>query len=325
MKSKFVNSTNNRFVRCIKDVIHRPDDNIMHYETWDKVGEEYEISGQGEDGELYINDCSGTGCHQVGKPGNMWFDEHFILLMNENEFKKEFLDKNNKVAVHCKTEAKAKAFCAWMHDQGLTWCTGYSYLRVDNNFELYFEETCYSNHGEYSPIGFYKDNGWRVIEFDKIKFNEIENNKMGKKEEKEVDMKKVNYEVIKPFNFEMILKRNPCESEQNKAMLELFEAGNAKTDYFQEWEDIKDFECVERNIDWLVEKGFIKKCKKPFKPFYFKIKIDNEEDLKSLYARFILINREVNEYGNYSFKCTREFNDEVDALEEILYKNEIKF
>lgn len=41
----------------------------------------------------------------------------------------EFKDKNNKIAVHCKTEEEAKDFCKQMHEHGLKWCSGASYIK----------------------------------------------------------------------------------------------------------------------------------------------------------------------------------------------------
>ena len=40
----------------------------------------------------------------------------------------EFKNKDNKIAVHCKTEEEAKDFCLQMHEHGMTWESGNSYL-----------------------------------------------------------------------------------------------------------------------------------------------------------------------------------------------------
>ena len=47
---------------------------------------------------------------------------------NWNEFK----NKDNKIAVYCKTEEEAVDFCKQMHEHGMKWCNGESYLKNTN-------------------------------------------------------------------------------------------------------------------------------------------------------------------------------------------------
>ena len=75
-----------------------------------------------------------------------------------------FCDKNNKVAVHCKTEEEAKDFCKQMDLHGLKWITGESYLKV-NNYIWTQSETCYSNKGEYDDVKYYEDHYYRILEW----------------------------------------------------------------------------------------------------------------------------------------------------------------
>ena len=78
---------------------------------------------------------------------------------NWNEFK----NKDNKIAVHCKTEEEAKDFCERMHKQGMKWCSGESYLK-ETNYEFCEEEICYIK-GEFSPYQYYKSNGYEILEW----------------------------------------------------------------------------------------------------------------------------------------------------------------
>lgn len=71
--------------------------------------------------------------------------------------------KNNKIAVHCKTEEEAKDFCERMHEQGMKWCSGESYLK-ETNYEFCEEEICYIK-GEFSPYQYYKSNGYEILEW----------------------------------------------------------------------------------------------------------------------------------------------------------------
>lgn len=58
----------------------------------------------------------------------------------------EFLDRNNKIAVHCKTEEEAKDFCKQMHEHGLKWCSGASYIKT-TNYDVYKDKICYYAEG----------------------------------------------------------------------------------------------------------------------------------------------------------------------------------
>ena len=61
----------------------------------------------------------------------------------------EFKNKYNKIAVHCKTEEEAKDFCKRMHEHGMKWCTGKSYMGK-TNYEEYKEGTCYVGSGMFA-------------------------------------------------------------------------------------------------------------------------------------------------------------------------------
>lgn len=69
----------------------------------------------------------------------------------------EFMNKDNVIAVHCKTEEEAIDFCKQMHEHGMKWRDGDSYLK-ENNWNMYKEETCYKNDGRFASFPFYKEN-----------------------------------------------------------------------------------------------------------------------------------------------------------------------
>lgn len=77
---------------------------------------------------------------------------------NWNEFK----NKENRIAVHCKTEEEAVDFCKQMHEHGMKWCSGESYLKETYYSEC--EETCYIR-GEFSEYWYYKSNGYEILEW----------------------------------------------------------------------------------------------------------------------------------------------------------------
>lgn len=76
----------------------------------------------------------------------------------------EFKNKDNKIAVNCKTEEEAKDFCRQMHGQGMKWCTGKSYMEK-TNYEEYKGETCYTGFGMFSSYWYYNSEGYEILEW----------------------------------------------------------------------------------------------------------------------------------------------------------------
>ena len=76
-----------------------------------------------------------------------------------------FCDKNNNVAVHCKTEEEAKDFCKQMDLHGLYWCSNTSYLD-HTNYEIYASKTCYTNTGTYNRLNYITGlNNYKIFEW----------------------------------------------------------------------------------------------------------------------------------------------------------------
>ena len=76
----------------------------------------------------------------------------------------EFKNKYNKIAVNCKTEEEAKDFCKRMHEHGMKWCTGKSYMEK-TNYEEYKGETCYTGFGMFSSYWYYNSEGYKILEW----------------------------------------------------------------------------------------------------------------------------------------------------------------
>lgn len=75
----------------------------------------------------------------------------------------EFKNKDNKIAVHCKTEEEAIDFCKQMHGHGMRWNSGRSYLEK-TNYEEYREKTCYAA-GNYATYQCCKVGGYKILEW----------------------------------------------------------------------------------------------------------------------------------------------------------------
>lgn len=76
----------------------------------------------------------------------------------------EFKNKDNKIAVNCKTEEEAVDFCKQMHEHGMKWNGGFSYLDY-TNYRIYREGTCYIAKGEYCFKNYYEKGGYTILEW----------------------------------------------------------------------------------------------------------------------------------------------------------------
>ena len=76
----------------------------------------------------------------------------------------EFKNKDNRIAVHCKTKEEAVGFCKQMHEHGMKWCTGKSYIEK-TNYEEHKGETCYVGFGEFSSYRYYNSKGYKILEW----------------------------------------------------------------------------------------------------------------------------------------------------------------
>ena len=76
----------------------------------------------------------------------------------------EFKNKDNKIAMHCKTEAEAKDFCKIMHEHGMEWRDGESYLEY-TGYERYLSKTCYSGDRWFADYDFCESEGYKILEW----------------------------------------------------------------------------------------------------------------------------------------------------------------
>ena len=65
-------------------------------------------------------------------------------------------DLKENECIHCETEEQAIAICKLMHEAGLKWCNGKTYLRY-NDYITYKSETCYiPKEGLYCSLNYVK-------------------------------------------------------------------------------------------------------------------------------------------------------------------------
>lgn len=73
--------------------------------------------------------------------------------------------KNEKIAVHCKTEEEAKDLCQKMHEHGMKWFDGSYYYLSTTCYEEYRTETCYTGRGTFGDCNFYIKRGYTILEW----------------------------------------------------------------------------------------------------------------------------------------------------------------
>lgn len=76
----------------------------------------------------------------------------------------EFKNKDNKIAVHCKTEEEAIDFCKQMYMHGMVWSTWSSYLSY-TRYAVYRDETCYGGDGRYQSYGYFEKHKYKILEW----------------------------------------------------------------------------------------------------------------------------------------------------------------
>lgn len=80
---------------------------------------------------------------------------------------KDFWESEERLAIHCDTEAKAKKLLCAFHRMGKKWKSGKSYIER-NNWIRYEKETCYSNDNMYGSFDCYVKHNCKIYEFEEI-------------------------------------------------------------------------------------------------------------------------------------------------------------
>jgi hypothetical protein len=71
-------------------------------------------------------------------------------------------DLKENECIHCETEEQAKAICKLMHEAGLEWKGGQSYLSK-NYYENYKSETCYFPiEGQYDELSYAREENYKI-------------------------------------------------------------------------------------------------------------------------------------------------------------------
>lgn len=74
-------------------------------------------------------------------------------------------DYNGKYAMHCKTKEEAEDFCRYLDSIGRKWKNGNRYLKC-TYWQSLKSETAYGlNEATYDCVGYYKDNGYTILEW----------------------------------------------------------------------------------------------------------------------------------------------------------------
>ena len=145
------------------------------------------------------------------------------------EFNWEEFLSNDKIAVHCSTEEQAIDFCRQMHEHGLEWIDGQSYLK-NTSWETYKEKTAYEADGTFANLQYYTENGYTILEWS-------------------------DYEKEKNMNLEL----SNLTEEQKKQIIELA----------KKFEQENEVDKLNIKNDWIIfsEEDKVTTMEKYYKPF----------------------------------------------------------
>ena len=89
--------------------------------------------------------------------------------------------KNEKIVIHTPTEDQAETLLKMLDEKGYEW-NSHQKLTTETDYEYEKENTCYGFHDYYgklldkkivnSPLDWYQDEGYTIIEFKDIDFSE---------------------------------------------------------------------------------------------------------------------------------------------------------
>ena len=180
----------------------------------------------------------------------------------------EFLS-NDKIAVHCSTEEQAIEFCRQMHEHGMEWRDGQSYLKL-TNWKTYKENTVYEGDGTFADLQYYTKNNYTILEwsdYEKENNMNLELSNLTEEQKKQIidlaekfkqenEVDKLNYEkdwVVAGINKRVVRPTGYLE-ETAQDFFELGLIAHTKEDA----EKIRRRLLVEKELrDWA------KKCKEP--------------------------------------------------------------
>ena len=190
------------------------------------------------------------------------------MNFNWEEFK-----ASDNIAVHCKTEEEAKDFCKQMHEHGMKWTNGESYLKTTNWGNNYEEETCYEADGTYADAEYYEKENYTILEWSNYMNAEKENNMNLELNNLTEEQKQQIIELAKKFEQEN--ETDKLNKETDYCVVsndgEVIKTNRVILEYAQECfnlgltaHTIEEAEKIRRRL--LVEKelrDWAKKCKEP--------------------------------------------------------------
>lgn len=94
-------------------------------------------------------------------------EERLKNMKNNKITLEEFWNSKEKLAIHCDTEEKANKLLKAFDKLGKKWTSGDSYLAW-NCWKGYEKYTCYSNDNGYALINWYKENDYKIYEFEDV-------------------------------------------------------------------------------------------------------------------------------------------------------------
>lgn len=122
-----------------------------------------------------------------------------------------WLNRENRIAIHCETIAEAMALMKALAEAGCKWSSGTEYNPARTLWNEYHERTCYSNRGEYCSTEYYENNGYTVWEMSEMDELMAELNEFRKKNEEIINGLKEKISMGKVFEWTPEQRENLIE------------------------------------------------------------------------------------------------------------------
>jgi len=208
------------------------------------------------------------------------------MKFNWEEFK-----ASNNIAVHCKTEEEARDFCKQMHERGMEWIDGETYLS-NTRWGSYTNTTHYYPDGYYSSNTYAEENNYTILEWSNY-MNEEKENRMN-------------------------LELNNLTDEQKKQIIELA----------KKLEQENEVDKLDKKNDWIIfsEEDKVTTMEKYYKPFmqiFFNLGLTahTKEEAEKIRRR-LLVEKELRDWAK---KCKEPVDWESgQAKYDIGYDNNTK-
>lgn len=137
----------------------------------------------------------------------------------------EFWNSTEKLAIHCDTEEKANKLLMLFDKLGKNWSDGNSYLEY-TYYDTHKQNTCYSNYRMHTKYNWYKNNGYKIYEFEDVDLENYGETKMKKLNDylKSIKKEEINTNDLKAVITKLSNKYDELDDKANEYWNKCFES-----------------------------------------------------------------------------------------------------